>query len=640
MVVHVGIEGNRALSAGTICAGLATYSDNWSLGDDKPLLDRTVLPADAARIESLYQAHGYFEAQVTGFRVVQRDPQTVRVYFRVREGEPVRVRDVAATDLTPPSAADPEAAARLGDVNRKLKGLIPFRPGDVWQAERHERAKEQIRTALRERGFLFAEVLGDVLVDRRERTAVVQYHIVPGPLARIREVRITGNRRVAAARIARRIPLRAGEIVVPRRLRETEENIYALRAFFGVRAEAVRPSVEEQLGQAPLTFENLKAIVWEPQVVVEVDVQEMPIHDVSVGVGATIDNRRNEVYLKSGYENRNFIGGLRYFALEARPALVALPTLIDPDAQYAFGAAARLNFVQPSFFEEYLEARLETDYRLGVEYGYKSHKVSFSPGLSRKLWRRLTAALAYRLTYYSYFDYSSALNLDPADTMGLAFRPEYLLSYLEQSLVFDGRDSVYDPRSGFYGSATVAESFTAFGSDFHFIRLDTTLRGYVTPWRRLTLAMQLHYGQTFNAYGAETPLAARFLGGGPSSVRGFGAGRMGPYVCRDDQGGASNGQDDQPCSGSKVFVGGNLILEGNVEARFYLPANLGFVLFADVGEIWPSKDDLAFGDLNVAVGPGLRYFTPIGPVRLDAGVLVTEPARGAYALHVSIGQAF
>jgi len=114
---------------------------------------------------------------------------------------------------------------------------------------------------------------------------------------------------------------------------------------------------------------------------------------------------------------------------------------------------------------------------------------------------------------------------------------------------------------------------------------------------------------------------------------------MGPFLCQRD-GKSSEGVDDVLCGGGKVFAGGELLLEASVELRFFLPANFGLVAFADFGEVWATKENLDFGELNVAVGPGFRYYTPFGPIRADFGVLVTDPEPGRFQFHISIGQAF
>lgn len=642
MVVAVTIVGNRALSDGELTERLATYADNLSTGWDKPLLERSELPQDARRIESIYAAHGYFDAHVTGYEVIpdRADPNLVRVRFSVIEGEPTRIEERHVTDFVAEGPADAEAQKRLQAIQDRLHRLLPLAAGDVFDEEAHVAGKEQLRRALRETGFIFAEVVGEVLVARETRTAHLSYQVAPGPLARVGEIRVRGNERVTAERIRRRVSLRPGDVIEAAALRETERNIYGLRTFFGASAVPERAALGEMLGDQPATFENIRAIEWKLPVDVVITVQEMPEHEVVTGVGTTIDNARSEVYVRGGYRNRDLFGGLRYFDSEVRPALVAIPTFWNEDVSLAPGGEASLAFRQPSFFEEYLEAGLSAKYALQVEEGYRAHKVLGAPSLSRPWFGWLTTTISYNILYLNYFTFRGVLDRPAADDLGIGFADESLLTYWEQIVEVDLRDSIYDPRRGFYGSVRLAESLEATGSDFYYIRLLVNARAYWSPWRWLTLAWQVNYGQTFSPLGANTPLPARFRGGGPSDVRGFGAGRMGPFLCDPSNGEDFFGTDDTGCDGNVVFVGGELMLTGNVELRFYLPANFGFVAFVDAGEIWSSKESVDLADTNVAVGPGLRYYTPFGPIRVDVGVLVTPPVAGEWSFHFSIGQAF
>lgn len=640
MVVDVAIDGNSALSDAILLEGLAARPDNWSVTGEKPLLNRSSVPTDARRIESVYVANGYFGARVRDYVVEDLGEERVRIRFRVREGKPVRITEVRVPDFTGAAGDDPEALARLTALTGRASKLVGLEVGDVWREVDYVAGREALRQALLDAGFLYAEVVGDVFVVRTKHEAAVQLQVAPGPLARIREVRVTGNQRISEERIRRRIDLKEGEPVLASRLRTTEQNIYALRAFFGVSARARRPSLDEKLAGQDPTFAAINALTWDRGVVVEVNVQEMPIHTLTAGVGSSIESTRNEVYGRAGYENRDFLGGLRYLDTEVRPALVALPNLWERDASFAFGARAGVTLAQPSFLEEYLELSTRLAYERGVAYGYRSHKVLAAPALSRTFWNRLTVRLAYNVLYYSYFDYVGSLTLPLADTVGLSFRPEYLLTSLEQLVLLDLRDVVYDPRRGVLASVRINESFEAIGSDFHYVRVLADLRGYYTPWRPITIALRAGFGQTFNDLGSETPLPARFLGGGPTTQRGFSEGRMGPYLCQAADGTTVSGTDDGPCDGSKVFIGGNVMVEGGVEVRLHLPSNWGATAFVDTGEIWLAKEDVDLSDLNVAVGPGLRYYTPFGPLRLDVAWLVTPPNAGAWTFHLSIGQAF
>src|SRR4029077_11626929 len=104
-----------------------------------------------------------------------------------------------------------------------------------------------------------------------------------------------------------------------------------------------------------------------------------------------------------------------------------------------------------------------------------------------------------------------------------------------------------------------------------------------------------------------------------------------------------------PLSGSGFPIGGLSMLEGSSEVRMAVLNKIGAVAFFDYGNVWADSWTLDLGDLHYAVGPGLRYVTPIGPLRVDLGyqlnpiegLLVNgQPEQRRWRLHFSIGQAF
>lgn len=644
MVVGVSLEGNDALSAGDIEDQIATHSDNWSITGDKPLLERASLPTDARRIESIYAAHGYFDARVVEYRIVPRDDKTVRVVFHVDEGEPTRVADVRVEGIDDDEVAgDGEAARLLLDVRNRMPGYLRLEPGDIWTEEAWRAAKWRVQKALRDRGFIFAEVIGVANVDRDELTVGLVLQISNGPLAFIEDVKVRGAIEIPVERIERRIDLEKGEIVSPDALRLTELDIYDLGIFFSVSATPLRESTAKMLDGAAPTLQNLDAIAWNPHVTIEVLVQEMPVNEVRTGIGAAIDNKRSEAYASAGYQNRNLFGGLRFLDASVTPSLIVLPSFLQPDT-LAPGGDASLVFKQPSLFTEHLLLTLSGSYELEAELSYQTHTVTATPMLSHRFFGFLTVFASYAVEFHNFFGFTGdqpALSLE--DTLGLAFRDSYLISMLQQGVTVDLRDNVYDPRNGLFASITMEEALTAIGSDFHFYRLQGDVRGYVQAASWLVFAARLKGGQVFNDFGGEVPLSARFKGGGPSEMRGFGALRMGPVVCQADGKVTAVTTDDVGCpagSGDALYVGGNTLVEASIEARIYLPWNLGLVAFADVGEVWAQALDFDLAELNIAVGPGFRYYTPFGPIRADLGILLTTPNPPEYVFHLSIGQAF
>lgn len=365
------------------------------------------------------------------------------------------------------------------------------------------------------------------------------------------------------------------------------------------------------------------------------------MREFRAGLGASVDNIRSDAFLSGGLQFRDFFGKQRYFDVEVKPSLIVLPTFFTPQ-RLGPGFDLGAEFRQHSVLEEYITFRGRLDYKLDLALGYQSHATTGAVALARRFLGFLSLELGYNLTYYRYFNYSESLTLSREQTLGLDFRAEYLLAYLEQVFVADKRDSAFDTRQGGYAEVRLQESARFLGSNFKYARLLTDLRLYWQPVQWLTLALRGRYAQTFPAKGTDVPLPARFFGGGASDVRGFSARSMGPILCKSDDAlttRSSSGQGACP-KGDRIYVGGDVSLLGTFEARFYLPLNFGLVAFVDVGEVWAGRKDVDLKALQIAVGPGLRYMTPFGPIRLDLGLLLTHPRPPGYTFHFSIGQSF
>jgi len=189
---------------------------------------------------------------------------------------------------------------------------------------------------------------------------------------------------------------------------------------------------------------------------------------------------------------------------------------------------------------------------------------------------------------------------------------------------YNTSDSLLNPTHGTVLRGRIDNSTTALISDFSFVKLVLEARHYLPLSQRLLLATRLKLGG-IEPYGASTevPFNVRFFAGGPGSVRGFELNRLGPVNSEGDP------------------IGGMSLIEGSAELRFPLFGDFGAVLFVDFGNVFSSSFTYRFGDLRYAVGPGLRYNTPVGPLRLDVGIIVDRrPGENFGHIEFSIGQAF
>ncbi len=233
-----------------------------------------------------------------------------------------------------------------------------------------------------------------------------------------------------------------------------------------------------------------------------------------------------------------------------------------------------------------------------------------------------------------------------------------MLSTFSTALVRDMRDDPFEPTGGSLIVLDVEVAGRRIGSEVGFAK--TVMQGFVyRRWpgsRRIIIAAGVQLGlaagfprnvQVTDAAGnsvleevRDLPASERFFAGGDTTVRGFALDRLG-----DDASHAAPGTE--PTIDQNGFPkGGNALIVLNSEIRFPLWRDLGAVAFLDAGNVFDRVASLDLGRIRGGAGFGIRYRSPIGPIRVDLGFkldrrrLANGERERLTALHVSIGQAF
>jgi outer membrane protein assembly complex protein YaeT len=295
---------------------------------------------------------------------------------------------------------------------------------------------------------------------------------------------------------------------------------------------------------------------------------------------------------------------------------------------------------------------LETDfvftakvYALTFDYdGYTKFELGGRVELSRKITKYDEAALVLAIRHVDITD----SQIRPDFLLG---QSEYQVNTIGLTNTLDFRESPYVNPRGFLVGNTFDVASSALGSDIEFIR--TTMRvGYYLPFGPKPLTpgvvddqstgtpLQRWFRQSSIAFGAragvihslttsgsseatEIPIDERFFNGGATTVRSFGERELGPH---DNHG--------HP-------VGGEFFTVFNVEYTFPIFGELQGAVFTDAGNLLPTSEDIGLSDMRYAIGGGLRYKLPVGPIRLDYGVNPDPHEFEDFgAFHFSFGFAF
>ena len=248
---------------------------------------------------------------------------------------------------------------------------------------------------------------------------------------------------------------------------------------------------------------------------------------------------------------------------------------------------------------------------------YKIKKLGFSVGLEKKLSEKFKIELLYEGAYSKTSNVLLEIVISDVD-VGKLF-----ISGFRGSVIYDTRDNPFDPQKGWLAGMSSKISLDAIGSEINFSKTSFYINKYTEILKNLVLATSLR-GGLIGLYGdtKDVPISERFFLGGRETVRGYAQNTLGPK------------NNNQP-------TGGNAFLIGNIEMRYSIGKNFFLVNFLDFGNVWKKLGEVKVTDLKYTAGLGLRYKTPIGPIRIDYGhKLNRERNESNGEIHFSIGHAF
>ena len=286
-----------------------------------------------------------------------------------------------------------------------------------------------------------------------------------------------------------------------------------------------------------------------------------------------------------------------------------------------------------------------------VEKSIRSSFNLFRRGIHAELRSSIQPTVSISAGYTFDQNRLSEERFDPTDKLLIdRLFPTVVLSTFSTALVRDMRDDPFEPTGGSLIVLDVEVAGRRIGSEVGFAK--TVMQGFVyRRWpgsRRVIIAagVQLGLARGFPLEGVVTdsgptlPASERFFAGGDTTVRGFALDRLG-----DDASHAAPGTE--PTIDQDGFPkGGNALIVINSEIRFPVWRDLGAVAFLDAGNVFDRVARLDLGRIRGGAGFGIRYRSPIGPIRVDLGFkldrrrLANGERERLTALHVSIGQAF
>ncbi|ODT82762.1 MAG: hypothetical protein ABS76_06815 [Pelagibacterium sp. SCN 64-44] len=459
-----------------------------------------------------------------------------------------------------------------------------FGAGEVARSAVIVRAEQLALAAWRELGYAKAEIVSrDVVADHATRTVDARIVVNPGRHAAFGPVTVSGTTNMNPDFVAQQTGLVVGQEYDPDDVARAQKRLDRLEVFRSARLQAA-----ESIGADGLLPYDLI-------------VEELPGRRFGLGATySTLDGLGLEGY----HLWRNLFGQAERLRLDARIASIAWP--IDT-AQFDYFAGG--TFTKPGFYHPDVDLIAAVSAERTIYPTYTETSASGRVGLS---W-----FFSDELTFEGGASFKRARFDDDFGTRDFSTAGVYA------GVIFDGRDSSVDPTEGWYAAGNVEPyyDFIYGNAGLRVVAEGRTYFGFGED-DPFVLAGRLKAGALIGPDLSEIPPDKLFFAGGGGSVRGY------AYK--------SIGVDD----GSGTVTGGRYLLEASLEARAKVTEDIGVVGFLDGGyvaaDVFPGIQDLRLG-----AGLGIRYYTGLGPLRLDVAVpLNKRPGDSDYAIYAGIGQAF
>ena len=459
-------------------------------------------------------------------------------------------------------------------------GKVGLRAGDPAESARIAAADALLLKALQAQGFGHARVVKRrARLDRPHRQLRVVYEVDPGERVRLGGIRIQDSGSADADFLRGRVPWKPDVPFHPDRVEEARQSLIDTGLYNSVRLKLPEQPEEDGLWPLETTLSERKHRTWR------------------LGGGLSTDRG---ITLKGGWEHRNFRGAAERLRIKG-----------DLGTKESLMTAS---FEKPDFYRPRQNLLLSVKGEQADEEAYESDAAELSARLTRTFGKagEISLALSYRLSRVR------------------ESKPERAFSYgsasLPVTLKLERRDSALDATRGWRLQSDLAPVLSVSGAGASYLRWRNSGSVYfkLSDAPRLVLAGRGEVGGAFGATRDAIPADDRFYAGGGDSLRGYAYQLAGPLEL-----------DGTP-------RGGRSLLTVGAELRLRVTDKVGVVAFTDAGRTYDSAyPDTASGLLQ-GVGLGVRYVTPIGPMRLDVAVPLRrrDSIDDAFQVYMSIGQAF
>jgi outer membrane protein insertion porin family len=466
-------------------------------------------------------------------------------------------------------AIDEGAQFRLGDIKisgeiltteEDLLDNIDIKEGDIFNKSELSRGLRLISSAYGDKGWANASVQTDTRINEEEGTVDLYIDITKNDLVYIERIDISGNTRTRDKVIRRELDVTEGDLYSTSGIRDSTRNLRRLGYFQSVK-------IEESAGTTPT------------KVKLDVDLTEQPTGAFTFGLGySSVD----KVIATAGISQSNLLGtGL---------VLNLSTTLSASSSRY------NISFTDPWLFDKPISGGIDL-FNTEKEYeDFTMESMGFGLRLGVPITKRTTRLyLSYKYENVEVSDVDLASSQYILDQEG-----DSTVSSVSATLVHDSRDDIFFPREGLRLSVSTLYAGDMLGGSTNFANHTGSIKKYFPTPYNSALSFKASAGFVQRLSSEPLPIYNKFYMGGINSLRGFESRSVGP---RD------------PITGELIGGESKFLFSTELVFPLFPEHRMNGVIFADTGNTFDGGID--FGDLREGAGFGIRWYSPMGPVRIE-----------------------
>ncbi len=570
-------KGNKNIKSSNLKKVMTTKQRNiFSIITKTGTLDEDILKNDLQLLNAYYIDQGFIEAKISEPRIDLSNPKKIRIEIGIEEGPRYHVGDI-------------DFKGDLLTTKEDLFKGLKMKRNDVYCTTAIRKDVNGLTEKFANQGYAYVEVNPQTNVDNKNLLVHITYDIEKKKQVSFEKIQIVGNSKTRDKVVRRELRVAEGELYSAADMNKSRDRLKRTGFFKEVDFTTSRGSTEEKI--------NL-----------DIKVEEAPTGAISFGIGYS---SLESVVGSASISDRNLFGygynGVLKFSLGAETQNF------------------RLSFTDPYFLGYPLSAGIDL-YHENVEvfdtYSYKI--IGGDLKFGKELTDKIRIDLMYKLENINVYDVERTASSYIQEQKG-----KKTTSAISISPSIDTRDDYFNPRRGSRHSLLIQNAGGILGGDNYFVKVTGETSWFFPLPLNTTLNLRAKAGMIAPYGGKKLPIYEKFFVGGIQTVRGFEYGRAGPVD-----------EKDEPSGATKMVV-------FNAEWIFPLSREIGLrgALFFDVGKgfdklkdknrmVWDpdthqilTRPGKGLFPLKFGAGPGIRWFSPFGPIHIDIGFNL-NPKKG------------